>query len=174
MKGFLDEVNRKNELQTEITLRYSPIGFAIYLAVVGILNVVYCLLKYGYVSTDHLYYPAKYVYVSKFNIKLYNFFYKNEYVVILRLPWNQETVFGWIGMLIFVMFGSATYVFLNVMFMMLFASICSFHKAFYKNSKHLLSQLDEVTNVEPIELRDLNKITPLLCEIMKNGIKGKE
>lgn len=64
MKTCLDEVNRKNESINEVAFKYSPFGFIIYLTVVGILNVIYCFLKYGYVSTDHLYYPAKYVYVS--------------------------------------------------------------------------------------------------------------
>ena len=97
-----------------------------------------------------------------------------EYVFVLRLPWNQDTVFGWIGMMILAIICSVVYAFLNCMFILLFASICNFHKAFYLNSKHLLNKLDELTDSEPVKLADLNKIATLLCEIMNNGIKGKE
>lgn len=98
----------------------------------------------------------------------------NENLFASRLPWNQETVFGWMGMLVFVIIGSAIYVFFNTLFMMLFASVCNFHKVFYMNAKHLINNLNELTNVEPIKTADYTKIAPLLCEIMKNGIKGKE
>ena len=66
MKGFLEEVNRKNERINMMSLKYFPIGIAIYFIVVGCSNVIYCFLRYGYVSTDHLFYPAKFSYVSKF------------------------------------------------------------------------------------------------------------
>lgn len=64
--------------------------------------------------------------------------------------------------------------FLNDIFILLFASICNFHKAFYLNSKHLLGKLDELTDSEPIKPTDLNKIATLLIKIINNGIKGKE
>lgn len=77
------------------------------------------------------------------------------------------------GMIVFVMIGCAVYVFLNILFMLLFASICNFHKAFYMNTKHLLAKLDELTEGEHIKPANFKKICPLVCEIMKNGIKGK-
>lgn len=64
MKEFMDGVNRKNEYITKLSLKHIPIGFSIYSTLNSILNVIFCLFKYGYVSTDHLYYPVHYVYVS--------------------------------------------------------------------------------------------------------------
>lgn len=58
--------------------------------------------------------------------------------------------------------------------MLLFSSICNYHKAFYLNSKRLINKLDELTNAEPIKPDEYKQIAPLLCEIMKNGTTGKE
>ena len=68
MKELLDKVNQKNEWITQMNLKYSPIGCSIYIALAGVLSIIYSYLKYGHVNTDHLYYPARYVYVSKFNV----------------------------------------------------------------------------------------------------------
>lgn len=65
MKDFLDGLNRKNESMTEIFLKYSPFTFSVYMAVIALVNVVYCFLKYGYISSDHLYYPATFTYVHR-------------------------------------------------------------------------------------------------------------
>lgn len=173
MKGFWNEVNGKNERITELSLKYLPIGFSIYSTSSSILNVIFCFVKYGYVSTDHLYYTANYVYVSKRkHEKCKNKINKSYF--ISRLPWYQKTVFGWIGLIIFALFGGIAYIFLNTLFILLFSSICNFHKAFYLNSERLINKLDELTNVEPIKPADYKQIAPLLCEIMQNGIKGKE
>lgn len=94
--------------------------------------------------------------------------------LVSRLPWNQETVFGWVGMMVVLMFGCATYMFLNTLFTLLFVSICTVHKAFYLNAKRLVEKLDELINVDSIKPSDHSKIATILCEIMKNGHKGKE
>lgn len=98
MKGFLDEVNRKNDRIVAISLKYSPLGSAIYLAAIGISNVLYCLLKYGYVSADHLFYPARFSYVFKLSsfvmkmLKLYCEFARFKIAMgsehHCRLDWN--------------------------------------------------------------------------------------
>ena len=173
MKGFLDEVNRMNGSITEFSLKYSPIIFPVYIAMIALVNVVYCFLKYGYISSDHLYYPARYVYVHRNVVILYKI-YNNGSVFISSLPWNQETVFGWIGLLIFVMLGSVTYFYLNSLFLLLFSSICNFHKAFKMNTKHLLEKLDVLTDVRPSTPANRKEIPLILCEIIKNNIKGKE
>ena len=173
MKGFLGEINRKNERINELGLKYFPIGCSMYSTLIGILSVVYCYLKYGYVRTDHLYYPAKFVYVSRWTLKRLTgvimkvFFFS-------RLPWNQQTVSGYFGYLVFIMLGTATYYFVNTLFMLLFSSICDFHKAFKMNTKHLLNKLDELTSIEPIPSANLREIPIILCEIVKNNVKGKE
>lgn len=65
MKGYLDEINRKDERISGLSLKYPPIGIPIYIAAMVFINIIYCFVKYGYVSTDHLYYPGKYAYVSQ-------------------------------------------------------------------------------------------------------------
>lgn len=100
--------------------------------------------------------------------------YYNAINFVLSLPWNQETIFGWMGLIILGIIGGATYVVLNSLFMLLFSSICNFHKVFYMNSKHLIDKLNEMTNVESFKPADHVKIASLLCEIMKNVNKGKE
>lgn len=100
--------------------------------------------------------------------------YNNGRVFISSLPWDQETVFGWIGLLIFVMLGSTTYFYLNSLFVLLFSSICNFHKAFKMNAKHLLERLDVLTDVKPNTPANRKQIPLVLCEIIKNNTKGKE
>lgn len=63
MKGYLNEINQKNETNNKIVLKYSVLGGPIYITLFAVLNVIYCYLKFGNVSTDHLYYPGKLVYV---------------------------------------------------------------------------------------------------------------
>lgn len=173
MKGFFDEVNRYNEQNTKIIIKYSPFIFPAYITVIAFVNVVYCFLKHGCVSTNHLYYPARYVYVHR-SFVILNKIYHNGSVLIFSLPWDQETVCGWIGLLIFVMLGSTTYFYLNSLFVLLFSSICNFHKAFKMNTKHLLEKLDDLTDRRPITPANRKEIPLILCEIIKNNIKGKE
>lgn len=63
MKDFLSMVNEKSEWISRVCIKYSTIGFAVYLFTVAIFNIIYCFVKYGRVDTEYLYYPSKYVYV---------------------------------------------------------------------------------------------------------------
>lgn len=91
-----------------------------------------------------------------------------------RLPWNQQTVSKYFGYLVFSLLCTVTYYLMNMLFTLLFSSICGFHKAFKMNTKHLLNKLDELTSIEPIPSANLRKIPIILCEIVKNNVKGKE
>lgn len=60
----MKKVNNKNIMIFSYGLKFSVAGFPCYLTIVAITNIIYCLMKYGYVDTNSLYYPARYVYVK--------------------------------------------------------------------------------------------------------------
>lgn len=99
-----------------------------------------------------------------------------------RLPWDQYTIPGWIGMLTFLLLSGGIYFLLNTVFLSLFASICEFHKVFYLNTKRLLSKLDDLADdrskkrkKEKMESIDISwDVQSLLCEIISNNIKGQK
>lgn len=69
MKGYLEKVNEKSERLSEYCIKYSVLGFTTYLVITAALNVLYCYLKNGCLSTNCLYYPGKYTYVNYIFVK---------------------------------------------------------------------------------------------------------
>ncbi|XP_031619126.1 uncharacterized protein LOC116338167 isoform X2 [Contarinia nasturtii] len=135
MKGNFIKINEKSEFLTKYCVKYFIVGFVAYVCAMAMINILFCYLINGHVDAKCLWYPPKYV-----------------------LPWNQHTVIGWIGMLIFLVL------------------VCEFHKVFYSRTEHLLAELDEVTDETPMKLKrnPTKSIQSILCQIIKNNIKGKE
>lgn len=62
--------------------------------------------------------------------------------MIYSLPWDQRTLIGYVGEIIFVVFTSSNYMICNAPIILLFISICLHHQAFYKIFQHSLNKLD--------------------------------
>lgn len=63
-----------------------------------------------------------------------------------RLPWNQQTVIGFLGDLLVTIGAGSFYLLYNGIFVALFVSICLHHRAFYRMYECLVQRLDEPDN----------------------------
>lgn len=64
MKQIVVKANKRCEWIANILIIYVTTGFVISINLTAILNVIFCLIRYGSVETRNLFYPAKAEYVS--------------------------------------------------------------------------------------------------------------
>lgn len=70
------------------------------------------------------------------------------------LPWNQNTIFGWIGDTIFSILVSSSYLILNYGVLSFFMAIDEFHRAFPANFLKLLTSANMKSRHMKVALRD--------------------
>lgn len=58
---YLNEANNKTIRITKILAIYLPCTFLMILASMGIVNIAYCLLVYGHIDGEQLYFPYQFV-----------------------------------------------------------------------------------------------------------------
>lgn len=87
-----------------------------------------------------------------------------------RLPWNQRTVFGWIGLMILSMLAPTQYLFVNGTFLLLFIAIYEQHCAFFRQFRVLGHMLSE--NIR--KKRKSKDIKMQLCELIEFHISVKK
>lgn len=75
----------------------------------------------------------------------------HHFFVILRCPWDQYTIIGWILEIIFSIWCSITYYTINNAFQSFFIGICYFHKAFYKQLRAIVDKLGKTSDEESTE-----------------------
>lgn len=61
------------------------------------------------------------------------------------MPWNQQTMSGWIAETLLSDIAVVFYSVINNSFLTLFAAICEFHRSFYKLFRAKVQYIDEVT-----------------------------
>lgn len=71
MQKILVKVNEKCEWIAKMFTVYVPAGYAISICSTAALNVVFCLIKDGFIMTQNLLYSAKFVYVSEIHCSQY-------------------------------------------------------------------------------------------------------
>lgn len=59
------------------------------------------------------------------------------------LPWNQDTLVGYIGEIAYCCFVGEAYILSNGVILLLFVSICLHHKAFYQMYENAVIKLTE-------------------------------
>lgn len=82
-----------------------------------------------------------------------------------RLPWDQQTLRGWINETIFSVISSSLYLHTNVVFLTFFIAICEFHQAF---STYFIALLKLVQRCNGSK-----KAKPLLCYIIRYHVSIK-
>lgn len=65
-----------------------------------------------------------------------------------RLPWNQRTLFGWIGLNLFSAAAAPFYLIINYAFLAFFIGICEQHRAFYLHFGTSVQKLDEMAQTD--------------------------
>lgn len=64
----------------------------------------------------------------------------------VRLPWNQETLLGYFGLICTTCTGGAIYFIFDLAILLFFISICLHHHAFYKMFQHFLHKMELIEN----------------------------
>lgn len=92
------------------------------------------------------------------------------FVFIYSLPWNQSTLFGYIGEILFtVMLAPPYFTVLGVIFV-LFISICMLHQAFYKIFEYSINKWDAMTTDDKNKCNNKH----FLCDLIRFHILIKE
>lgn len=63
-------------------------------------------------------------------------------VYFIRLPWNQDTVIGWLGLIFYEYFVAGFYFSITFVFMTFFIAICKHHRTFNKYFHNLAQEID--------------------------------
>lgn len=84
---------------------------------------------------------------------------------MFSLPWNQQTIRGWIYETVFSVISSSLYLLTNVVFLTFFVAICEYHQAFLHYLKALLKEIKNV--------KDKSQVKVLLCDIIHFNISSK-
>lgn len=80
-----------------------------------------------------------------------------QILIFFRLPWNQNTLYGYIGEILFTYFSCESYLFVNGPIVVLFVSMCLHHRAFYEMFNYSLHEMD-VPNKKKNDKLELWKI----------------
>lgn len=89
---------------------------------------------------------------------------------VIRLPWNQTTITGWIVLIIICLPLGMGFFFLNGAFLSLFISFFEYHKAFNAMFRNLIKQMDQKSKQKMPNFRNSKKI---LFKLQVYNIAGK-
>lgn len=85
--------------------------------------------------------------------------------IFFRLPWNQQTLRGWIYETIFSVISSSLYLHTNMVFLAFFIAICEFHQAFLKYFRALMKKIQTADEKKHIK--------SLLCDVIHYHVSIK-
>lgn len=82
-----------------------------------------------------------------------------------RLPWDQQTLRGWICETVFSVISSSLYLHTNMVFLTFYIAICEFHQAFVRYFADLMKQIQNVNGNGRVKL--------MLCNVIRCHISIK-
>lgn len=65
---------------------------------------------------------------------------------VFSLPWDQETLIGYIGMICCYLIAAGVYLIISAAFFILFISLCLHQQAFYEIFRHKLAKFEKKQN----------------------------
>lgn len=75
-----------------------------------------------------------------------------------RLPWNKNTLEGWIAETFVSFFFTGCYVLTSTLFLTLFVSICSYHWSFYKIYQQQIINISKEADLQPFPTDRVKKL----------------
>ncbi|XP_055309198.1 uncharacterized protein LOC129573051, partial [Sitodiplosis mosellana] len=129
---YLNEANVKITWSTKALAIFLPSAFLVILTTMGIINISYCLLVYGHIVGDRLYFPYYFI-----------------------LPWNQRTLCGWIGLNLLSAGAASFYMIIDYSILSFFVGICEYHHVFPEFFGVLMNELDHRINSNANQFKDL-------------------
>lgn len=93
-------------------------------------------------DASSLYTQLRYLYVL---LRLFPTYYSLLIFVLYtnRLPFDQNTVYGWVGEIIYSTYVSATYLFMSYVFIGFFATFSMHCRAYQQHFQSLIEKIDE-------------------------------
>ncbi|XP_055296841.1 odorant receptor 22a-like [Sitodiplosis mosellana] len=140
---YLAQANNKSEWFWKMYIKFVLGGFPVIIAVSSIGSVLVCFLLNGHLDVTQLFRPFRFI-----------------------LPWDQSTLLGYFGEIIFIIISLEFYLVYNGVILLSFVSICLHHQAFNKMLRHSLRKLER-----PAENRNDREF---LCKLIDfhNSIKS--
>lgn len=140
---------QRSEFIIKIHKRYIVELCPVTLALIASLSLIYSQHTYGYIDINILYRPHR-----------------------LVLPWNQQTIFGWMAEMTFSIILVIGYLTTNPAFLGLFISFCEYNRAFYEIFHN---QFDVINgSAKSTERKHNHKVKILIIEAIKFHISVKE
>lgn len=81
------------------------------------------------------------------------------------MPWDQQSLRGWIGETVFSVISSSLYLHTNMVFLTFYIAICEFHQAFVEYFADLMKQIQGVNESSRVKL--------MLCNVIRYHISIK-
>ena len=161
---FLNQANDACEFAWKIYFKVQ-IAYTVIMAITYSISIPVSYWIYGRLDVDNFYHMVKMMWVRLF-FKNQNKF-KNQEWLDFRLPWDQSTIFGYFGELIQMMTVTQIFFLVNGVSLMLFISICFYHRAFLKILKN---SIDEWNSQDKKTRNDAK----FICDLIRFHISAKE
>lgn len=150
--GFVRAIKRGEKISV-IFSKYWCTGILICMGLQALVSFISngILNGFGNIDGRDLYVPYSFVYVYQFEISFHSM---NINYLCERLPWNQNTILGWIGEIIFSLCMCSAYLTMNYGMLAFFMAIGEFHLAFRTHFQRLLLAIDRRSR-QPIHVKTI-------------------
>lgn len=140
---------QRSQFKIKFHKRYIVALCPLSLAMVALLSLIYSQYTFGHININILYRPHR-----------------------LVLPWNQQTIFGWMGEVTFSIILVIGYLTANPAFLGLFISFCEYNRAFYEMFHN---QFDVINaSAKSSDRKNKHTVKILIIEAIKFHISVKE
>lgn len=140
---------QRSEFKIWVHKRYIIELCPVSLALVALFSLIYSQYTLGYIDINILYRPHR-----------------------LVLPWNQQTLSGWMGEMTFSIIVVIGYLTANPAFLGLFISFCEYNRAFYEVFHNQFNLIDAL--VESAAPKHNQKVKKMIIEAIKFHVSVKE
>lgn len=145
----MQAAEQRSQFKIKIHKRYIVELCPVTLAFVASLSLIYSQYTFGYININILYRPHR-----------------------LVLPWDQQTIFGWMGEMTFSIILVIGYLTANPAFLGLFISFCEYNRAFYEMFHKQFDVIDALAKSS--KRKQNHKVKLLIVEAIKFHISVKE
>lgn len=158
----LTRANSQSEWICKLYIIYLMGGGICFAAFSALLSMFYCWLVTRGLNTKKFFYLFRVVWVKNVKLNAINANCLNEFS---SLPWNQDTVLGYLGEICFNIVTGEAYL-ASTSIILFFISMCLHHRAFYHIFRHSVSKINH------LDKKRTNK--EILCEVIRFHISVKK
>lgn len=171
--GFLTRANNISEWIWKLEFLFGIKGFCVNMILACLSSVLLCFYSYRAFIKQNLFLPFRIVWVLFFlnrsqsmEHKLKIDTEKNILFILNRLPWNQQTAYGYFWEICFSILASLHFLISNAAVLIFFISMCLHHRAFYQIFQQSVGKLEYCD-----KYRNDSKF---ICELVRYFVLVKE